>query len=271
MFHAYYAAQTGNRFAARLPLLFACNVFVGGALLLGWIYSIWQVHLLEPARRDLVLVAPPMLAGGELAAPPVHKPATRRAATALASQAVRKPAVHVQPPSSALAKNDRPSVEVAQPTDDTRRYHEADAGSSEGDGSGSGNGAGRGPGDGTRDGTDGAADPLPPASSAMPPALVAPTALEQLRIAGEKHIVPSDLTRTEIQRAGRTVLRGSFRVCIATSGQIARVDLLHSTGFADYDAKIRSTIEAGWRYRPFVINAVAVPACTVVTFVYSQS
>lgn len=103
-----------------MPLLFACNVMVGGALVLGWIYSIWQVHLLEPARRDLVLVAPPMLAGGELAAPPVHKPATRRAATALASQAVRKPAVHVQPPSSALAKNDRPSVEVAQPTDDTR-------------------------------------------------------------------------------------------------------------------------------------------------------
>jgi len=99
---------------------------------------------------------------------------------------------------------------------------------------------------------------------------VPPQALDALRIAGEKMIVPDDVTKTEISRSGKDKLIGSYKLCLTMDGNIASVTQLKTTGFQAYDSKIISTIRAEWRYRPFMVNGKAAPVCTAVTFIYSQ-
>jgi serine/threonine protein kinase len=108
--------------------------------------------------------------------------------------------------------------------------------------------------------------PAPPA----PPQNVAPMALDANRIAGEKDIIPDDITQAEIGRAGVSTLVGSYKVCITTDGSIVTVTPLKTTGFAAYDAKIQDTIRSKWRYRPFMVNGKATAVCTAVRFIYSQ-
>ncbi len=119
--------------------------------------------------------------------------------------------------------------------------------------------------------TVGAATPPPPPPPPAPPQNVAPTILEGSRIAGEKQISPDDVTKTEIQRSGKSRIVGSFKLCLNVSGEITSVTMLKATGFPAYDNKIQSTMRGTWRYRPFNVNGKAVPVCTAVTFIYSQS
>ena len=112
--------------------------------------------------------------------------------------------------------------------------------------------------------------PPPPPPPPAPPRNVSPTALDANRIAGEKNIVPDDVTRTEIYSSGKDKLIGSYKLCITVDGNIASVTQLKSTGFAPYDQKIMNTIRSGWRYRPFMVDGKAAPVCTAVTFIYSQ-
>lgn len=111
---------------------------------------------------------------------------------------------------------------------------------------------------------------LPPPPPPAPPQIIAPNALEQQRIAGEKQIHPDDVTKTEIQRSGKDKVVGGFKVCITAGGDIANVTQVKSTGFPAYDNKILSTIKREWRYRPFNVNGKNVPVCTAVTFFYVQ-
>jgi hypothetical protein len=108
--------------------------------------------------------------------------------------------------------------------------------------------------------------PAPPAR----PQNVAPTALDANRIAGEKDIIPDDITQAEIGRAGVSLLVGNYKVCITTDGSIASVSLLQTTGYPAYDTKIQDTIRSKWRYRPFIVNGKATSVCTAVRFIYSQ-
>jgi protein TonB len=112
--------------------------------------------------------------------------------------------------------------------------------------------------------------PPPPPPPPAPPQNVPPQALDANRIAGEKNIVPDDVTKTEISRSGKDKLIGSFKLCITAEGNIASVNQLKSTGFPAYDSKITSTIRGEWRYRPFSVNGKPTPVCTAVTFIYSQ-
>jgi len=89
-------------------------------------------------------------------------------------------------------------------------------------------------------------------------------------MAGEKNIVPDDVTKTEISRSGKDKLIGSYKLCITADGNIKSVNQLKSTGFPAYDSKIQTTIRGEWRYRPFMVNGKAVEVCTAVTFIYSQ-
>lgn len=114
------------------------------------------------------------------------------------------------------------------------------------------------------------APPPPPPPPPAPPPNVAPTALEQKRIAGEKNIVPDDITKTEITRSGKDKLIGSYKLCITADGNIKKIDQLKSTGFPAYDSKIQNTIRGEWRYSPFMVNGKAAEVCTAVTFIYSQ-
>jgi hypothetical protein len=112
--------------------------------------------------------------------------------------------------------------------------------------------------------------PVPAPAPPAPPQNVAPTALDANRIAGEKDIIPDDITQAEIGRAGVASLVGSYKVCITTDGSIASVTPLKTTGYPAYDAKIQDTIRSKWRYRPFMVNGKATSVCTAVRFIYSQ-
>ena len=121
-------------------------------------------------------------------------------------------------------------------------------------------------------GSDGSASapdlPGPPPPPATPPTVV-PTLLEGSRIAGSKHIVPDDSTKTEIQKAGKERAVGSWKLCITDAGDVSSVDMVQSTGFSTYDAKIEREIRT-WRYRPFLIDGKPAAVCTAVTFIYAQ-
>lgn len=113
---------------------------------------------------------------------------------------------------------------------------------------------------------------LEPSSSplAPAPANVAPTALESLRVTGEKNLLPDDMTKIELQQSGRTKIVAALKLCIDVEGSVARVQVLKSSGFPAYDALLETTVRDTWRYRPFLINGQAVPVCTAVTWIYQQ-
>jgi len=99
---------------------------------------------------------------------------------------------------------------------------------------------------------------------------VPPTLLEGSRIAGEKQIIPDDVTKTEIQRSGKDKIIGSFKLCINAGGEVTSVSMLKSTGFGAYDSRIQGKMRGEWKYKPYAVNGKAVPVCTAVTFIYSQ-
>lgn len=115
--------------------------------------------------------------------------------------------------------------------------------------------------------------PLPPPPPAAPPPQpvnVAPPTLEASRIAGSKLIEPTDTTKLDIQRSGKSRLVGSFKLCLTAGGAVSTVAMLKSSGFPAYDQTIMTRIREEWRYRPFMINGTPAPVCTAVTFIYSQ-
>jgi protein TonB len=117
---------------------------------------------------------------------------------------------------------------------------------------------------------DSAPPPPPPPPPPAPPQNVPPTLLEGSRIAGEKHIIPDDVTKTEIMRSGKDKVIGSFKLCLDVGGKITSVTQLKSTGFPAYDNKILGKMRGDWKYKPYAVNGRAVPVCTAVTFIYSQ-
>jgi serine/threonine protein kinase len=113
---------------------------------------------------------------------------------------------------------------------------------------------------------------VPPTETAAPAVaqIVAPTALDANRVAGDKSIVPDELTMAAIGRSGHDTLVSTYKICLTADGSISNVSQLRSTGFPDYDAKIVNTIRRDWRYKPFVINGRPTPVCTALRFIYSQ-
>jgi len=95
---------------------------------------------------------------------------------------------------------------------------------------------------------------------------IEPHDLEALRVAGNKVIVPDDDDRIHLNGAR---LAGSFELCIDENGHYERGYVLHSTGVSGYDAKIARAMKE-WVYHPYVVDGVAVPVCSAITFVYSQ-
>jgi TonB family protein len=98
---------------------------------------------------------------------------------------------------------------------------------------------------------------------------VPPTLLEGSRIAGDKMIVPDDVTKTEIQRSGKTQLMVPVKVCIDRAGNIASVKVMKSSGFVAYDQKLDREIRK-WRYKPFSVNGTPTPVCSAIQFIYRQ-
>jgi len=115
--------------------------------------------------------------------------------------------------------------------------------------------------------------PAPASGSAgtppAPPPNAPPTAIERNRIAGNKNILPDDVTKTKIAASRVPRVIGSFKLCLDITGDIADVKMLKSTGFPAYDVQLQEGIRT-WKYRPFLIDGKPTPVCSATTFIYSQ-
>lgn len=90
--------------------------------------------------------------------------------------------------------------------------------------------------------------------------------LQGLRTSGDTAIHPSSATQAMMLRDGTTDVSAGLKVCIATDGRTS-VSIAASTKYADYDAKLLAAAR-DWQYRPYTLNGVPVPACSMVTFHY---
>ncbi len=245
MFGNFEAAKKRKvpRWAA--PLLGAMLAFHVVLFLTMWVKSIWDIEQLDRPKGtvDIAIAPPPP------PPPPPPKGSSKPVDTKVVPKKVKVKDI-VQP-----VKIEK--QEVAAPVE-------------QGDPNGVEGGQEGGVVGGDLAGAVAAPPPPPPPPPPAPPQNVAPQAVEANRIAGEKMIVPDDVTKTEISRSGKDRLVGSYKVCLSTEGNIVAVNQLKSTGFPSYDQKIVSTIRGEWRYRAFVVNGKPAPVCTAVTFIYSQ-
>jgi protein TonB len=114
--------------------------------------------------------------------------------------------------------------------------------------------------------------PRPPPPMAKPPQQrnVAPKVLEQQRIAGNKMILPDDQTAQQIAHGNFNVnVKGVVRLCLGSDGVVRSANIVVSTEFPAYDAKLEREVRT-WRYQPYRVDGVATPVCTNVTFLYRQ-
>jgi periplasmic protein TonB len=246
MFDNYYRAKT-KKMPVWAPPLVGAGVAIHVALFVGmWIKTTWDIKKLEVPDNEIELaLAPPP--------PPVAAP----------------PAGAKKPQNVEIKVRKIKVKDIVQPVKIEKIESVEPETSSDPDAPEGGEGTG---GDGVA--AEGIAlpqapPPPPPPPPPAPPAVVAPTALEQMRVAGEKLIVPDDVTKTEISRSGKSKLVTTYKICINVNGDVSQVNMLKSSGFPSYDSKIQREMR-GWKYRPFSVDGQAKPVCTSVTFIYQQ-
>ncbi len=225
--------------------MFGFHAVLGAAF---WIKSIWDIEMLERPKTqlDLAMAPPPP-------PPPPPPPGGAKPHEVQITPKKIKVKDIVQP-----VKIEKQEVQKVEDSGDPNGVEGGEVG-----------GVAGGVVGGDLNGVAGPPPPPPPPPPA-PPQNVPPTLLESSRVAGEKQIVPDDVTKTEIQRSGKDKIIGSFKLCINAGGEITAVTMLKSTSFPAYDNKIQGKMRSEWKYRPFAVNGKAVPVCTAVTFIYSQ-
>lgn len=110
----------------------------------------------------------------------------------------------------------------------------------------------------------------PPKLPPVRPKIVPANVIAGSRISGNARILPSDAVKIRIANAGDSQIVGAVLMCLSTSGAVASVKLVRSTGYNAYDQKLLRTMRS-WRYRPYRVNSTAVPVCSSITFIYRQS
>ena len=242
MFLHYDAARHAKLPKWAAPLLTAALLTHVVIFLTMWVKTIWDVEQLDrpKATFDIAIAPPP---------PPPPPPPKGGAKPKDVTIVPKKLKVRDMVQPVHIEKDAPPPVETS------------------GDPNGVEGGVEGGVAEGVLDSPAVAPPPPPPPA---PPANVPPTVLEQARIAGEKNIVPDDVTKTEIARSGKDKLVGTYKLCLTNGGEIKSVVQMKSTGFPAYDSKIQNTIRGEWRYRAVMVNGKPVEACTAVTFIYSQ-
>ena len=248
MFNNYAAAKNRKLPKWAAPLLTAAVVFHIGLFITMWIKTIWELEMLERPKTGIDLaVAPP---------PPPPPP---------------PPPGGAKPQEVQITPKKIKVKDIVQPVKIEKQVQKVEeTGDVQGDENGVEGGVVGGVVGGDLNGVLGAPPPPPPPPPPAPPQNVPPTLLEGSRIAGEKKIVPDDVTKTEISRSGKDRIIGSFKLCITVAGAVSSVTQLKSTGFPAYDNKILGKMRNEWRYKPYMVNGKAVPVCTAVTFIYTQ-
>ncbi|HEY4057298.1 MAG TPA: energy transducer TonB [Kofleriaceae bacterium] len=251
----------------RWLIIVSVGIHVGIAIGL-FVSGVWHIERLEAGKAHLALGVMIPGEGPEGGGEPGHKPAD-------------PPKVKPDKPKTPVKTPVQPPEHVQKPDDPKPEVASADT-TGDGEGSGTGEGSGKGegpPGDGSGGGGSGA--PCLPGEACSKPAaatttttvvktaLVPPNVLSGLRTSGETQIMPSDPVKTEMMHDGRDSTVGSFKVCIDTSGRVASVAIVGSTKYGAYDSLIVGKIR-DWRYKPYSVDTIPVPACSVVTFRYSM-
>ena len=114
--------------------------------------------------------------------------------------------------------------------------------------------------------------PPPPPASGGPgdppskPSIVPLAVVEAQRIAGNKAIQPDADDAKAIAISGKPAI-AVLKLCLDRSGSPSSITFLKGSGRPNYDAKLEREVKA-WRYRPFLVNDVAVAVCSSVTFIY---
>jgi hypothetical protein len=96
----------------------------------------------------------------------------------------------------------------------------------------------------------------------------APSPLTSKRISGVKMVAPDDATKTAINVYAAGRVTAIFKVCIDETGAVAHADLIQTSCFPRYDARLAALI-ATWKYEP-ITDSQFTRACGAVTFVYRQ-
>ena len=99
---------------------------------------------------------------------------------------------------------------------------------------------------------------------------VSPLQLQPYRVAGNVMITPDDEDKAQLFHTRGVRVVGSFKLCVDETGHYESGTLLKSTGLPRYDARIVRTMMTTWVYRPYVVDGVAVPVCSAITFIYTQ-
>lgn len=243
----------------RVALIAGSFVAHGAVAVSMFVSGVWDISRLDPGRRtvSLAVLEPPAAQGS----PPARE-APKLDPKVVPTKQVAKVLVQIE-------KIDKP--------DPTPHPDSTIAG---------GNGLGSGSGDGDNpDGTDvggghcvgpACAPPEPtphvalpdPPKPPPPPTTIAPPMMAGLRYAGETNVTPPDSVKQEMLRDDHKRSVGAFRVCLAADGSIASVGMVASTKYPAYDAALRRAIDS-WRYHPYQVDGRGVPACGMVTFVYT--
>ena len=211
----------------------------------------WHLDKLEAGRHEVRIgyVPPPPPASEGSPAAPKATPFEHK-----------KPITHdlVTPPETKAKPDTTPTPETSD---------------GPGNGLGSGSGEGSGDGPGISDGPC-LADCGPPVVEKPKPlvektVMLPPTVLMGLRIFGNTQMQPSGSVRSDMQFTHHDRLTATFQVCIDTSGNVSSARQLKSSGYASYDDDLKSGI-ASWRYKPYTVDGHGIPACGIVTFVYTM-
>ena len=101
-------------------------------------------------------------------------------------------------------------------------------------------------------------------AATLPAKKISAADLMSQHIAGDKHIEPDDVTKTEIMRSGKERLVTIIDLCIDNEGRPSALGMSKSSGFPAFDAKLQREMR-DWRFKPF-----ASAVCAPITFMYVQ-
>jgi protein TonB len=107
------------------------------------------------------------------------------------------------------------------------------------------------------------------APSVLPDGTIAAGYLEAHRIRGNKLIVPDSFVTRAMESDGETRVSTTIKLCVDTTGKVAAIDLLKSSGYPGYDNKIMTEAK-DWAFRPIEIDGKPAPACSVLSFIYTR-
>ena len=106
----------------------------------------------------------------------------------------------------------------------------------------------------------------PVVAAAEPPKTIAPAAFTSMRVSGGA-IEPPETVQTQMMRDEKTKASAVVKVCIDTNGSVTAASMAKSSGYPVYDQKLTEGVHS-WRYKPYMLNGKATPACSAVVFAF---